>query len=527
MTLPEATNSANGQRYAYNIWSLLNQSVLYDPDQALEKDPEAFEKMQRDAVISGAFDQLHIQVAGADWTFSAGGPQKEDRRLAGVMEQLLRRTQRFPSILYNLAMADFKGCTWGLAELEEQEIRIDGLLRKWWVVKSVKDVDKRRIRLQRFEGAPEEPPFFRWMIYAQGQWNDSGSVWWKDLDEIKPEERWIQHIVDTSERGLGYGYGLAADIYYLFYIKAQALKILMQGLGRWGNGIVTHGIDGLRDGDPSGTPGGMGQQSQQKAVAALASLVKMRQEASYVYDSRDKLDIMKMPADGAEFCLQVVNYADAAIKKRILGPAPGAETDDGKGSHARDKVREAQGRDKIRFLQAALETTWDERITRPILIERNLKNLEELGLLNAAQPTLRIAGRESYDPEIGGRVLFTASQLGMPVRKDEAYSLLGLTPPNEGDEVLDPREIAMLARGSVQPGDQGPVKILGDAPAAILAPPPEEPAVMGQQTGKPGPGLPKPINNPGLTPQLQGVKPKGPVALGEDSYPKSVGVRGP
>ena len=54
MTLPEATNSANGQRYAYNIWSLLNQSVLYDPDQALRRDPDAWNKMMMDPVVRSA-----------------------------------------------------------------------------------------------------------------------------------------------------------------------------------------------------------------------------------------------------------------------------------------------------------------------------------------------------------------------------------------------------------------------------------------------------------------------------------------
>lgn len=524
MPLPNGTASTNQITYATGISTYLSQINLWDPAFALAADDAVYEKLWRDPVIAGAMDHLQRLVVGHDWNFEPSNDDEEGRQLAEVLEALTKQQRGFSTSLYNLARAHMVGATWGLIFPERRVLRIgDGKPREWTVVARVRDVDKRRFRLtqQVAQASPLSPPrpvksspngatngatplngtaversldsevskegyqadylgSFRWEFHRGWDWRNRSSTWWQPLEAAASFDRWILYTPDTSERGLGYGYGMADDIYYYYWAKQRALLWGLQGLERWGQGFLYAKTKALRDQWAKGM-------SQSTALQrTVETLRKFRTENVAAVDENTELALLDMPATAEAAVRDWIDYFDREIVKRILAALQPTGGSSGKGSFSSAKVEEGSTDAMVAFLRSPLEETWTHSVAQ-FLIDRNQANLAELGLLDSARgygpARLRLRGKETREVDDVVKVFTLARDLGMPVNKSEFYSWTGLSAPNDPEESITFAQPMMPG----QPGSQGDDQLGGlldqrKAPGALQLPQERKPVGEGGQS---------------------------------------------
>lgn len=461
MTLP-LTQNANQVTYATSVAAQLAQIWLWDPAFALAQDSEVYEKMLRDPVIAGSLDHLQRLVVGHDWSFDPGDDDQQGRQMANVLEDLTKQQRGLTQALYNLSRATFFGAGWALIFPEKRVLKIgDGKPREWTVVARVRDVDKRRFRLSQAyslgappatslqpSSTPQNPDrgaalqkwsesvtgynagalgSFRWEFHRGWDLKERSSMWWGPLSAVAPDERWIQHVPDTSERGMGYGYGLADDLYFYYWAKQTILRYGLQGLERWGQGFLYAKTKALRDGFAKGT-------SQASALQqTVATLRTFRSENIAAVDENTELALLDMPSTAEAACREWIEYLDREIVKRILAALQPTGGQAGHGSFSSAKVEEGSSEAMVQFLRSPLEETWTHTVVR-FLVEHNKENLAELGLSEAAPARIRLHGKEIRDLDQVVKVFTLARDLAMPVRREDFYAWTGLTEPTDLDE---------------------------------------------------------------------------------------------
>jgi hypothetical protein len=488
MPLPFGTTSANSITYASGIATYLAQSYLWDPAYALSQDPAVYEKLFRDPVVAGASDQLQRLIVGHDWSFEPAEDDQPGRLLAKVLEGLTKQQRGFQQALYNLSRAHLVGATWGLIVPERRVLKIgDGKPREWTVVSRVRDVDKRRLRLTQIPAlgypvgtaTPPDPPaeggdrgrdleawvrslrertdaalarakaetdrvtttgfdgqnlgLFRWEFHRGWDWRASGATWWTPIERTASLDRWLLYTPDDSERGLGYGYGMADDLYYYYWAKQSVLRWGLQGVERWGQGFLYAKTKALRENNwAKGT-------SQSAALQQTVNTLRtFRSENVAAVDADTELALLDMPATAAVEVREWIDYFDREIVKRILVALQPTGGSDGSGSFSSAKVEEGSTDAMIAYLRGPLEELWTHGVVK-FLVERNRDNLRELGLEDAlgwGVPRLRLHGKESRKIEDVDKIFRLARDLNVPVKAEDFYSWTNLSPPNEEDEAL-------------------------------------------------------------------------------------------
>lgn len=483
MSLPYSTQGSQGQTvYSTGIASSLISSWLWDPSPALEQDPAMPEKLLKDPVIAGACDHLFRSVVGHSYSYEPCDPDSRDERsLAAVVEGLTRQTQALPQTLYNLARATFMSAAWGVLFPKQVKLRLgDGKEREWTVVGRVRDVDKRRFRLSRIPQTPVTPPpgvgvgqanaitsqgagaqlgAFRWEFHRGFDWRDNASVWWGPLDVVAPNDRWMLHVPDTSERGLSYGYGLIDDLAPYFWMKSKVLSWGMQGLERWGQGFLLAQVEALRDGLAKGS--GQANALQQ----TVTNIRKWRSENFAAVDADTKISLLDMPSTAEASCRAWIEYLDNVMRQRILAALQPTGSGDGDGGYSSAKVEEGSTDNMVAYLRGPLEETWTQTFVR-FLIEHNQENLTEIGLYGLPYSRLKLRGKEHRDLDQVVKLFEAAMRMKIPTRLEDWYSMTGMTAPNDEDHVIVWPEVAVPGQpmDGASPFDREPV---GEGDSAV------------------------------------------------------------
>lgn len=469
MALPWVPATPNSLVYASSVASWLSQVIGWESPLGLESDSSYYEKFLQDSAISAACDKLQKLVVGHDYFHQPRGGEPQHRLLAKCMDDLTQETEGFSQSLYNIAASSWKGATWAELRLERRMLRIgDGKPRIWTVIAEAKDVDKRRFRLSRAGTSPMTAgrdkkyagPLrtkWRWEFNRGYGPENTSSSWYVPLSDITSPSCWLLHRVDTSERGLGYGYGLAEDLYFGVYAKAAVLRSLLQGIDRWGQGFLYQKVQGLR------MQGSSGLSPEQKIQAVVNTLKKYRSQNVYAIDKDDELDMLDGPPEAINACMQVIQYFDNCHTMRILAATSTSGGGEG-AAFAQAKVEEGAEDANVAFLRSPLEERWTLTATR-LLVKANRHNLADLRLPTIplgvqdflATPRLRLRGRKMADPERAAVVLEMASKLGLPLLRREVYDMLELTQPNLEDdpsEILQPAQIQALVEQRPEVGAQ-------------------------------------------------------------------------
>lgn len=434
---------ANSDFYARALGHVLRAQRLYDPSYALTRDPDVYDRMRRDAVIAFALRYRKLLAAGRDWYLEPASADPKDRLLLKILEDLLKELEHFDTARFNLSEAIIAGSRWAKIRGELKVMKVANLPEsEWYVVRELDDVDKRRMRFQ-----PVDLPQIRETVIQQSSQNEIPSVrmtqrkewrWqaWRPLqnqwEEIDRGE-WVHHVYDDREDTLGYGGGLADELYNYWFAKEVTLQHGLQYLERWSQGIVLAMVDTLRDGKASSPV------SSVRTTEWLDALHKMRSRHVLVADAKDRLEVKDAPTGGWQAAMEMLRYLDGAMRVAILGSELPTSSDATGGSFAMAEVQQDTTEALSRFDQVGIEETL-RRDVLGWLFRKNYVMLDALGLGCCTLPYVKLREGRRDNAEVRADVLLKARQAKLEIRRDEAYAQLGFSPPAPGDAILSPME---------------------------------------------------------------------------------------
>ncbi len=108
------------------------------------------------------------------------------------------------------------------------------------------------------------------------------------------------------------------------------------------------------------------------------------------------------------------------------------------GSFALAEVQENSTEALIRFDRCLMEESLSEWLIGG-LWRWNQPTFEALGLSGLRPPMLRIHDGEKVNDAERIQAIQAAVQIGLPIKKSEVYAAYGLTPPDQDDDILEPK----------------------------------------------------------------------------------------
>jgi len=423
MTIPFIIRSSNPDLYARGLGHAVRSYRLYDPDLALARDPAAYNKMRRDLVIAFALRYRKLLAAGEDWSVVPASARPEDKEVASIVEGMIRQIGNFPNALFNLAEAIIAGSRWASISGDKKLIRLGSQQAlNWWVVTDLTDHDKRDFRrVPEDVSAPLSERRWRWQRFRP---YENG---WSDITRY----HFVRHVVDDNEESLGFGTGLASELYFFWWMKEKVLNEGMQFIERWAQGILKAAVDSLRDGQATTL-------AATRANNWLTELEKMRGRHVLVHDKNDELEVLEAPDSGWQAAKDALAYLDGAMRVHILGASLPTEAEVDGGSFAMAKIQASSTQSIVGHDRALLEETITRDLIRGCLWRLNLPIFQFLGLGDAQPPYFKIRDANKSNPSVNVDIMLKFQQLGGRIKLNEAYEKAGFEVPGANDECLEP-----------------------------------------------------------------------------------------
>jgi hypothetical protein len=437
MTVPQfLRSSVASELYSRALASVYRGGFqIYDPSQALAKDPEIIRKLFLDPVIAHARQIRRHMVAGQKWQCEPASKSPADVLWAKTCEKLLGRCSGLRNSLFNLSDAVFVGFTLGQIRGERRlVIGPDGIPRNWLVPVEVRDVSKLRFRpipYREGKGTEDERIGIRWEIF-----NVARDAW----EPLKYPECFVKHKYNDNEASLGFGTGLIDALYYFWRSKELALTEGLGAVERWAQGLVVVKVEGGREAstsDPNTT----------LLDVAIEQVANHRSRHVLGVDKVDDVTVVPGPSEGYQMVQQMIGYLDSAMTSLILGSTMSSDTGTG-GSYASDAVQQDTREMLVQYDRELLS----ESLTRDLIgyIRRyNQPILLEAGLLAAEDPRFRIVDERAYDPRVRSEILTQYLQNGIPIKREEVYAGSPFTMPDATDDVFEKAPDPMLGFGGL------------------------------------------------------------------------------
>lgn len=407
------------QAYGSAVGAILHAPYIYDTDYALAQDDQSYMLMRRDAVVAHAIEYRKALAAGLDWHLDPASPAPHDVKVAALLEALVKKIPRFAEVRKNMQEAVIQGESWQGLEGSWTNCAIaGGPVRRWWTITGIVDLDKRRFRQEKRTGTPENTPAWDWTVQR------FFPLRWEKCEET----HYIHHVAGSGESTLGRGFGLGSLIWHYWRDKVQLLKLWLQRLDRWalGNLVAKVALDEQSRRDPN---------NSQRVQSWLTVLNKMRAGHVCVFDAKDAIELVEATGDGSEI-RQAVNYFDEAIIRLALGSVMPTGGNNVNGSYGRAEIESDSTNLIIRGDHLNIEETiTDSPVT--LLYRANYRNIlaETAGVHPSGPSEFRLKSDRKGDPFVNAQVLEKVLPIA-PVRADEFYSKLGLTPPAAGEATI-------------------------------------------------------------------------------------------
>lgn len=400
---------------------------LYDPDVWLHREPELEEAMLRDADIAQAVTLRRHLIAGRDWSLVPKNDAAPGADVAtAVGTELLGAIRKFSGARFNLARAFFSGSRFAFVHGSLRTLTIgDGTPRKWWVPSRIEDRDKRRYRFVPFHEDDEK---------LGGQWeifNVATGTW--DVVSERERRQTIRHVYQDDEGTLGHGRGLREALGWWWYAKTNTLQETLQAVERYGQGILTAKIGGLRE-------AGTNRPNATLVAEWQAVLEDLRSRHVIVYDENDSIEVIHPQGTGWQLLNEVRQELRTTVTTLILGANLTTSASEG-GSYALARVQENSTEALVQFDREQLEETLTDDLLGCVW-SWNYPNLLELGIADE-MPRFTIKQEKVQDPEVRARVATMVSRdLGVSVSVDDVREQTGFRKPDPGEEIVTPPQQA-------------------------------------------------------------------------------------
>lgn len=417
--------SVNQDLYVYALSSVYRSGYrIYDPDYALSREPDIYEKVRRDPVVNHAIQQRLHMIAGHKWIIEPRGDTPMDKQAARILTEMVEEIPSFTEARYELAQAVILGRTFEFIGGGTRRTTFGGVLGDWWTPAGLEDIDRRRFRFVPVWTGKGDG---RKLSVTMQLYSIERDMW----EDVEHPEWFIKHIYGDEEARLGHGRGLLESIYFYHWVKTTVFKEGLQGLERWAQGMVIAKIDGLRAAD-TGAP------NQTVANAWLNLLEQTRGRNFVAADSKDEVDVKEPGASGQNMVHQWLSYLDDALTRLVLGsirPTGGGST----GVRDGGVSEEANSTESLIQYDRDL---LDETLTRDLLgalWRYNRPMLMAAGAGAAKMPRFRTVPERMRNPKEAVEILSQAMTAGMKFKEQEAYAAIGFSPPAEGDKIVEGR----------------------------------------------------------------------------------------
>jgi phage gp29-like protein len=421
--------STNDWIYDYALSSAYRAAYVYDPDFALSRDADIWEKVRRDAVILSSIERRERALV-REWRVEPprNSKKKSDKMAASVVEDAISRIHRFNEARRRLTRGSILGRAYEYIQGERVICSLAGLPEmEWWIPTRFQHVDRRRFHWVPDRGLDEngEPTLnthLSMFSITRQKWVD-----------LSPEERncFVEYVYDDTEDRVGYGRGKLEAIYFYHFMKTAALEKVAQGIDRWANGIVIGKLDSLRNASTSKT--------NEDLKTGMKNLLKnMRSEHIAVLQDGDEIQVVETSGTGHEITMNFVRYLDESIERMLNGSILPFGHFQSVGSRARADVEYDVSE---QFYQDDRDDL-DEILTRDLVGQfwrLNRLNFCRLGMADAQMPKFRTEQQKREDPVMATDVATRLLQAGIPIVKSELYHKTGFSIPEEGEEVIEGR----------------------------------------------------------------------------------------
>jgi len=415
--------TANGDLYPLTLGAILQPGLrVWDPSYSLSQDPEVWEKLQQNLVVSGSIERSLLAVAGQEWGLEPFSDDPWDKRLAAVLEGLLRRIPRFSEARRNLAEARFLGSAFAKIQGDFQVLRVgEKTERRWWVPGRLVDIDRRRLRAIARREDKSRPIYFEWELYSPTRKR------WEPLSSDFPI---VAHVYCDNESRLGFGRGVMDSLYFGYYSYTVVEKDGLQGLRRWAQGLLKAKVE-------HGAPGAADATNEQIRNDLRDKLLEMIGDNVLVTGDGEDVEVVQGGGEGHQMVQAMLDRIERNLITRIEGTPLSTMDGDVGGSEAlgreqgnrehvqrrydRESLGEALG-DVVRFTH---------RINRPTLSEIDTR------LADANTPMFAVRDVKTEDPRENAETGKIMVDAGAPPTKAEFYERTGWRQPEEGEEVLE------------------------------------------------------------------------------------------
>ena len=428
MSLPliiSGTSGLNADLYnralssAYQMWYR-----LYDPDYALSRDPDIWNKVRRDSVCAQCIDTRLHMVAGKEWNLEAATDSEADKEAASVCEDIIRHIKNFTEARYLLAMALFRSRSYAFIE-GKPETRTwgDGKPRTWWVPYRLRDLDRRRIRFRSIQNYDKQGQESLRVV------TELWSVLREQYEELEDPSQFVKMTYRDEESRLSYGRGLLDSMYFYVWARGIIWREGLTGLERWSQGILIGKVDSMREGST-------GKTNETMRNELFDSLKEMRSRHVLVTDKETELQVVTGGMEGHSMCMDFLKYLDEKLTSLILGSSLPFGGGDGGGSYARAEVEQGTTHAMVQFDRDKIDEALTEDLVG-LVWAANFRNLASIGLEGAGMPRFRSHAEKREDPQQAAGVIAQLAGIGLPLKLEEVYRKTGFTMPSEDDEVFE------------------------------------------------------------------------------------------
>lgn len=482
----------SGSQSAYNDYvqalsdAINNRDWVYDPSYALQTDADIYAKILRDPIAAHAIRFRKHMVAGSKVRVVPASERPTDEAAAKVCEELLAQISGFTDARICLAEAIFQGSAYAMVTGKRRNMiagslpgipDADPIPLDWWVPERIADIDRRRFR----RAKSKKTGALEWQLW---------SVERREWEALTRPEWFIRSVHEGTEATLGHGRGLLDTLYFYQAAKARAFQDLMAAGERFGQGLVTVGIENLRGQD--GRPVGGAVSKQSVAAAWQSAIAKAKARHVITHDARDEINVINGIGEGWQLLQWIVTYIDNAQVTAILGSTLPTLEGDG-GSRALGEVQENSTEVLVQADRQRQSDDLERDLLGLIWRHNRAQIFAQIGSCN--MPHLAIDQRKREDPEAQAELISKLLAAGVPLRAKEVYEKTGFTQPLPGDDVLGGGAASGAGDDMAVAGMGGPLPAAPPpaAPQAPLAPPPpEQPPVFSVQPTQPGVSLPVP-----------------------------------
>jgi len=409
-----------------------NAIQVHDPSLWLLRDPEAEEKMLRDADIAHAIEFRQAAVAGRQWNLTPRVERSPRSELAVMVgTELMGGIKKLTPALHLLSRAFFHGSRFARIHGQARRMNLgDGRERTWWVPVRLEDMDKRMFRIVRDEERREEEVRAHWE-----RWDIARQEW--RTETLADAMQTIRHVYQDDQGTLGHGRALREALGWIWVSKTEVFQEAMRAVEKHAGGTIHAKVDGLRDAE-SGLP------NSTLISEYVSTLEDMRARHILVTDKSDDIEILSANAEGWQIFDQILDRMRSSVLTLVLGANLTTSADKG-GSFALAEIQENSTETRVQSDREALEETITDDLLNCLWV-KNAPNLRELGISDE-MPRFSITQEKKQDPQERATVAQTLNAMGVDLSSEDLYEQTGFRRPEEGEDVI--------AGGSSQPALPG------------------------------------------------------------------------